>query len=365
MNVRRLGVGEHDIKVAVIGVGSSFIGSNRSDVSLQEMIFEGTTRVLADAGIARIDLDGVILSASDLVDGRGIASMASAAAAGAYMKHETRTSNDGLYAVALAALEIWSGRSRTTLVMSWNKMSEVKWDMATPAMFEPFYERPIAMDDSVAQGLAANAYRLAHSAGSEGVGMQHLLGAEQAVIEERPTHADGAYGIVLAEEGVARSLGRPFVLLDSIAWGMGPSLGNRQRAYDSGLHVIAQRAYQAAHVSRLEQLDLIEFSARTQVEEQFLLDELTRPLSNASEANGGTQTGGEKSLAINPSGGFRSHYLMQAAGLVAAGNVVNQLRGRAAARQLENPQRGVAHGQSGPAAQGNVVAVFSSAERSS
>ena len=145
------------IEVAVLAVGGSPVGPDRTDVSLQEMIFEGTNAVLSEAGITRADLDSVVLSASDLVDGRGIASMSSAAAAGAYMKHETRTTNDGIYALALAALEIWSGRIRTSLVMSWNKMSEVRWEMATPAMFEPFYERPFAMDDTVAQGLAANA----------------------------------------------------------------------------------------------------------------------------------------------------------------------------------------------------------------
>src|SRR5205814_5393846 len=122
------------------GVGSSRIGGPRTELSLQELIFEGATTVLADAGIRREEIDSVVISANDLIDGRGIANMASAPAAGAYMKHETRTTNDGLYALLLAAIEILAGRTRIALVMSWNKMSEVDWRCAAPTAAEPFFE---------------------------------------------------------------------------------------------------------------------------------------------------------------------------------------------------------------------------------
>lgn len=342
-----------DIKVAVIGVGSSGVRPGRNDVSLQEMIFEGTTAVLSDARIARTDLDSVILSASDLVDGRGIASMSSAAAAGAYMKHETRTSNDGLYGVALGALEIWSGRSRMILVMAWNKMSEVEWEMATPAMFEPFFERPIALDDHVAQDLVANADRLDRSSENH-TALSHELDAVTR-FERKPEHEDGAYGLVLAEESIARSLGRPYALLDSIAWGMCSGLAAREEPRSNGLAAIAKRAYDSANLSKRSQVDLIELSARSGVEEKVIFDELVRPLSSSSNPVGAK----EKTIVLNPSGGFRSGYLMQAAGLVAAGEIVNQLRGQAGGHQLKGARRGIAHGQSGPAAQGNIVAAFS------
>jgi hypothetical protein len=350
--------GDRDLKVAVIGVGSSDIRPDRTDLSLQEMIFEGTTAVLADARIARTDLDSVILSASDLVDGRGIAGMASAAAAGAYMKHETRTSNDGLYAVALGALEIWSGRSRMTLVMAWNKMSEVKWEMATPAMFEPLFERPIALDDRVARELAANAYWLSREGEEFNADLRQRERMRQS--GRMPEHADGAYGLVLAEESVARSLGQPYVLLDAIAWGACASIAARERPQSTGLAAIAKHAYDSANLTRRDQLDVIELSARSDMEENLFFDDLVRPLTYLS----GPTAEPESVIALNPSGGFRTVYLMQAAGLMAAGAVVNQLRGRAGATQLKDPHRGVAHGQSGPAAQGNIVAVFSATEES-
>lgn len=354
------------IEVAVLAVGGSPVGPDRTDVSLQEMIFEGTNAVLSEAGITRADLDSVVLSASDLVDGRGIASMSSAAAAGAYMKHETRTTNDGIYALALAALEIWSGRIRTSLVMSWNKMSEVRWEMATPAMFEPFYERPFAMDDTVAQGLAANALLIErpHAERAAQIATARNLQASQARgargSDYRPPHADGVFGMVLTDVATARASGRPFAVLDGISWGVGPPLRNREPVGANGLNDIAARAYRAANLTRLDQIGVIELSARWGYEEVSILDGLVTPLGgDAISLIDGGETERGRSIPVNPSGGTGGHYLMQAAGLIAAGEVVRQVTGRAGHRQVDNVRRGVAHGQSGPAAQGNVVAVFS------
>jgi acetyl-CoA acetyltransferase len=355
------------LQVAVIGIGGTPMGKDRTDVSLQEMIFEGTNAVLSDAAISRSDLDSVVLSASDLIDGRGIASMASAAAAGAYMKHETRTTNDGIYALALAALEIWSGRSRTSLVMSWNKMSEVHWDMATPAMFEPFYDRSIAMDDTVAQDLAANALLLVRPEAAAAAAAASQRNFRAVGREDdpgkgfRPLHTDGAYGMVLTELSIARSSGRPFAVLDGISWGIGPSLANREVTYASGLADIARRAYRSAGLSTLDDVGVIELSARWGPEEVSILDGLVSPFGADAISlinDGDTERDGR--VPVNPSGGAASHYLMQIAGLKAAGEVVRQVSGRAGANQLRQVRRGIAHGQSGPAAKGNVVAVFSS-----
>ena len=356
----------HDVRVAIIGVGGSRPSPARNEVSLQELIFEGATNALADAGVTRTDLDSVVLSASDLIDGRGIASMASAAAAGAYMKHETRTTNDGIYALALAALEIWAGRSRTVLVMCWNKMSETHWDMISPTQFEPFYERPLGMNDQLAQGLAATSMLLERPEAAAAAAMataRNLLNAGRDAVEEaayRPAHADGAFGMVLTDCETAAQIGSPFAVLDDISWGAGAALANRATVHDGGLADVAARAYLTSGLSRLEDIDLIELSARWGHEEVSILDGLVKPLGGDAISlieDGSTCREGQ--LPVNPSGGFGGPYLLQAAGLVAVGNVVRQLTGRAGRHQLRGVRRGVAHGQSGPAAQGNVVAVLS------
>ena len=375
--------------VAVIGVGHSRIGGPRTELSLQELIFEGATAVLADAGITRDDVDSVVLSASDLIDGRGIANMASAPAAGAYMKHETRTTNDGLFALVLGAIEILAGRTRIALVISWNKMSEVDWQGAAPTAAEPFFERPVGLNDTIGLGLAA-ASSLANNPDARALATRALLrnranaaDNRRAKVRERltmsdvneslvacwpireadlPPETDGVYGVVLATEEIARRSGRGYALLRGFAWGSGRRIGDRATVTDTGLADVAARAYRSAGLTRLDEIDVIELVARSSFEEVAILEGLIAPLDgNAHELLRSDATGRRGALPVNPSGGCSGTYLMQAAGLTAAGEVVRQLTGRAEAVQIPNARLGIAHGQSGHAAQANVVAVFAAA----
>ncbi len=366
MNGRTRSAPDIDIGVAVIGVGGTELGRPRTEVSLQEMVFEGTTNVLKEAEITREEVDSVVLSASDLIDGRGIASMSSGAAAGAHMKHESRTTNDGIYALALAALEIWAGRSRVALVMCWSKMSETSWAAIPPTMFEPFYERPVGMDNEAAQGLAANALLLDAARAGDSLKPAAMLGRKSDEFAGRayrgtpPGEYDGAYGMVLADIEIARRSGRPYAVLEGISWGAGPRLQDREHPYDAGLSDVAARAYRSAGVRHLDEIDVIEMIAKSEGEEVALLDSLVKPLGSSHSALVRRSEFGR--LPINPSGGFGGLSLMQGAGLMAAGEIVRQVTGKAGGHQIAGARRGIAHGQSGPAAQGGVVAVFSSAD---
>jgi acetyl-CoA acetyltransferase len=369
--------------VAVIGVGHSRTGPPRTEVSLQELIFEGASAALADAGITRDGIDSVVISASDLVDGRGIASMSSAPAAGAYMKHETRTTNDGLFALVLAAIEILAGRSHVALAIAWNKMSEVEWAGASPTAAEPFFARPVGLDEHVALGISAaallardpEARTLADRALARNLDNAVAKGLHIAAASARddaselacwplrtsdlPRDSDGAYGIVLTTESAARASRHPYVLLRGFGWIAGRLIGDRGQIDDTGLAQAARRAYDMAGVNVLDDIDMIELVARSSFEEITMLEGLVRPLAGDARTllrDGATARGG--TLPVNPSGGASGHYLRQAAGLAAAGEVVRQLMQRAGTTQVKRAKRGVAHGQSGYAAQTNVVAVF-------
>jgi len=112
-------------------------------------------------------------------------------------------------------------------------------------------------------------------------------------------------------------------------------------------------------LTRLDAIDVIELVARSSFEEITILQGLLAPLGgNAQELLRGTQTSRDGSLPVNPSGGCSGTYLMQAAGLTAAGEIVRQLTGRAESVQIPDARLGIAHGQSGYGAQSNVVAVF-------
>ncbi len=88
------------------------------------MIFEAATAALADAGVERSELDGIVIAASDQVDGRAISSMLTSGPAGAYLSDEINAASSPGHAFALACMQIMSGSHRRLLVSSWGKASE-------------------------------------------------------------------------------------------------------------------------------------------------------------------------------------------------------------------------------------------------
>lgn len=371
-------------QVAVLGVGQSRIGFDRTEVSLQELIFESANATFADAGITRAEIDSVVLACSDLSEGRSIGSMTTAAAAGAYMKHEIRTTNDGLYGVVLGALEILAGNSRVVHVASWTKLSEGDWANASPASAEPFYDRPVGLRDVTALGLAAcelqagdpmardradrlvaryrvNAARNPRASqvanGRAATAVNTPLIAWPLRAGDLPSASDGAFGMILTDLDFARASGKPFALLKAIHWGESSPIGSRTATGATGLPQVAARAYRQAGITQSIDVDLIELVARSSYEEVALLADLIAPLGLAADAISPADARAGP-ITVNPSGGSWGTYAMQSAGLLAASEVVRQLTDRAGPTQVSSARIGIAHGQSGFAAQGNVVAVF-------
>ena len=378
--------------VAVIGIGTSRLGAARTDVSLQELIFEGATAALQNAKLSREQIDSVVISASDLVDGRGIASMSSAAAAGAYMKHETRTTNDGLYALILAALEILAGRSKIALVSAWNKVSEVQWSAAAPTFFEPFYDRPVGLNDLGMMGLEAGQMMLRDPADrllfTQAVLRNHSnsrgngIVPARAKIDERsieqspmvswpltegdlPVPCDAAISLVLADaETAAQLCGNP-IYVEGFAWASGAATGIRDLADSRLIGEVAARAYREAGINALSDVGVVELVAKCSAEELLILDGLVRPLGGNGRnliREGSTLRGG--SLPVNLSGGTNGIYPGQAAGLWAASQTVAHLNGTSNGESIAVGKFGVTHSQSGPALQNNAVAVFAAHQRS-
>ena len=58
--------------VGVVGVSQIGYAAAIPDRTLEELIFEASSSALADAGLAWREVDGVVIAASALVDGRVI-----------------------------------------------------------------------------------------------------------------------------------------------------------------------------------------------------------------------------------------------------------------------------------------------------
>lgn len=125
---------------------------------LEEYIFQVARGALDSAGLDRDDLDAVVLSASDHLDGRSISSMLTAAPAGGLLKDTVKVTDSGLHALAVAAMRILSGDTDLAMVVSWGFASQAKPDTVQWTSLEPFVERPGGVIDLVAAGLMANAY---------------------------------------------------------------------------------------------------------------------------------------------------------------------------------------------------------------
>lgn len=115
--------------------------------SLTDLIFDGVSAALADAGVEMADVDSVVLAAHDLIDGRSLSSMVTAPAAGAYLRDEIRLADDGLAAMSLAAARVTSGESKLSVVAAWGRASEGDFLNTSRAAMDPFMQQPFGISE--------------------------------------------------------------------------------------------------------------------------------------------------------------------------------------------------------------------------
>src|ERR1700733_4434856 len=86
-----------------VAIEISFGDASRN---LSELIFDCVRAAVDDSGREMGELDSVVWAAHDLVDGRSLASMVTAPAAGAYLRDEVRYGDDGAGAFAAAVVRL-------------------------------------------------------------------------------------------------------------------------------------------------------------------------------------------------------------------------------------------------------------------
>jgi acetyl-CoA C-acetyltransferase len=94
------------------------------------------------------DVDGVVIAAHDLIDGRSLSSMITGPAAGAHLRDEIRVSDDGLVAVSLAATRIQAAEASKVVVAAWGRASEGDVERLSRVAFDPVVtEQPLGLTD--------------------------------------------------------------------------------------------------------------------------------------------------------------------------------------------------------------------------
>lgn len=135
--------------------------------SLTDLIFEGVSAALADAGMPIAAVDSVVLAAHDLIDGRSLSSMVTAPAAGAYLRDEIRLSEDGLAAASFGAARIEAGESAVTIVAAWGRASEGDPAAVSRAGFDPFLQQPFGLSDTEVSAFRLSRWMARHGDAAE------------------------------------------------------------------------------------------------------------------------------------------------------------------------------------------------------
>jgi len=293
--------------------------------NLEESVFHAARATLAAAGRTIDDVDAVVISCVDQVDGRVIEGMVTSGAAGGVGRDLTVTPSASEHALVLAYLRLLAGLGRTVLALAWCKPSEgVDPGHAEVVSAEPFLLRPLGMNLAVAAGLQANAYLARH-------------GGDPAGAAELPGTADVVCGAVLTTDPGDR----PAAWMRGVGWASDRyELGERDLSRLAALEIAAGTAYAAAGVTDPPtQIDVAEVQRLSRVGLYAACEALgLSPPGHGFESAGGPVVNptGEDLADAAPAAGFvrlarAAAHAMATPGSTAVGAALHGFAGQGAA----------------------------------
>jgi acetyl-CoA C-acetyltransferase len=345
-----------------------------------DLISDVVFRALRGTGLDIKDVDFVIDSGSDILDGRSISNCGFLGAMGAHHKEESRVEEDGLWSALYGVSKIASGAAEVGLIVAYSKPSEGDLDAFYATQCEPFYQRPVGFDHRAACGIQAQRYLAAYGLESEafadvvvhdwtraaanpavsvdGVPTPEAIVASPSVA--RPLHelefsrpVDGAVAVILASRDVAERL------TSSPVWVTGMGTAMDEHAFASrdadGLDACtaaATMAYRKAGIDDPSSCSLVETGAGSVVGELLVLE----ALGLAAPGHGRELHRGSR-IAVNPSGGSLPADPVMATGLMRMHEAALQLAGRVD-HAPASASSAIVHGTGGVGMQNHCVFVL-------
>jgi acetyl-CoA C-acetyltransferase len=375
-------------KVAIVGVAQK-CGESITD-SVRGLSFEVTKTVMDKVGITRDELGTIVASSSDYWQGMGCSNVFHYDAAAGYLKDSTKAEEDSGLALAYGYMRVRSGHFDTCLVIGVTKCSEVSTIPALTSIYnEPFYQRPVALEEVSVAALQASLYMSRYRVGEEQgarVAVKNLRNAlfnphahrkMRATLEdimESPITAyplrelmccpasDGACALILASEKKARELTDEPIWITGINWRVEPYfLGDRDLLENQALKMASQKAYEMAGIKKpLKDLDVAEICEPYAFQELLWYEGLG--FCGKGEGvkllnEGVTEMSGE--LPVNPSGGVLSTNPFCARGAIRTAEAALQLWGKAGERQVADAEKALVHSVHGLGGQLHTVAILS------
>ena len=357
-----------------------------------DQVFRVTKEVLDKAGLKRDDVSTIISASSDVFHG-GVSCANSYYwdAGAAFLKNGSRQDGESLFAFIYAVMRILTGHFDTALVLGVCKGSEnPDNDMLTHFFTDPFYQRQMGLNETVAAALQKREYMDRYGITDEqcaGVVVKNLenaLGNPYAHVKKKVTvddvlasevimdplkamecapKSEGMIAMLLAKEDVAKKL------TDKPVWfkGYGSSmdrfyLGDRD-LLDGQLPNAAKRAYDAAGIKDpKKEIDVAEICEPYSFQELLWYEDLGfcgRGEGGKFLDSGATARNGE--IPVNPSGGVLASNPYVTRGLYRLAEGFLQIRGQAGERQLDSTvNTALAHSTHGFAGQCHAVAIIGS-----
>jgi len=348
----------------VVGLGHAATAPARDDVNTTELAWEAVSAALADAGIALRDVGGAVTASQDFWEGRTISSMAVNEIAGGTLRSESKVAADGALALFYATTRIEDGDQSLNLVVAHSKESQADAHGVEMAAFDPYYQRALDPDETVAAALQADqlyargeygpgdAARLVAAARGrsrtlDSIGAEDVLASAPTADPlrelDRAPYMDAATCLVVCDGATAAKLGRPAVRVVAGASRTGAYWTDRDLTAAPELAQAVDEALELAGWER-DSLDHIEISAPFAHQSLLLAAELG--LGRGEELVVRFEGADGDRPTLNASGGWHAGSAGSVAGLAAAAAATERLRGGG---------RALVHGSTGLCAQSHTV----------
>jgi len=377
-------------KVAIVGVAQTKHGDNLRQ-TVRELVYDVTAEILAKTNLTKDDIDTVVASTSDYWQGMGCSNVFHYDAAAGYLKDSTKAEEDGALGFMYAYMRVLSGHFDTALAISATKSSETPMmSTLTNLSCDPFYQRPIGLEDISSAAIQARLYMHKYGITEEQAAKVSVKSLRNAfynpyahkrarvtiddVLKSRiVAHplkeldccpaSDGACAIILASEDKAKKITDDPAWIRGVSWSVDSyHLGDRDLLDVEALKVAARKAYDMAGIKNPRtQIDVAEICAPYSFQELLWYENLG--LCGAGEGGklvdeGVTEMQGR--LPVNPSGGMLSTNPYTARGLICTAEAALQVMGKAGEHQVPDVKAALAHSMHGLAGQLHSVIILSS-----
>ena len=376
-------------RVCIVGVGQTYHRGPGDNLAYYEYAFQAARSALEDAGLKSGDIDTVLASGWDVLDGRTISDMHIVPAAGGYLKDSAKVAEDGILAFAYGYMRIASGAFDTALVVG-HGHAESPTELVSNVAMDPFFYRPLGVGATATLALQCCDYGARYGVSEEqaaGVVVKnrsqgvnnpyaHLRSAvtrDQVLASKviawplreldcRPQSL-GAVAVILASEDRVKRIASRWATVDGIGWAPESYYIGATELWRLGaLSSAAQRAYGMAGITEpFAQLDVAEVHDLTSYHELMAYEALGWAEEGAaSRLVEEGATGMEGRLPVNPSGGALSTDLGAGTGLARVAEAALQVTGKADGHQVE-ARTALAHGASaltGSVAQSHAVVIL-------